>query len=139
MNEESRSNLFQKSATQQEQVASAIAEFNAVAASVYYDKHEIEKARKVGAADDSPRALNLYNIYDTHYKEFLAASTKLAAKVPPKLRPRILAIEDLWDKVLKHPLDKAGETAWFDELDAIRQEVFDSIAYHPRLEWQWRR
>jgi hypothetical protein len=130
--------FLQKIATQLDQVATALSEFYAAAASVYYGKYEIQKARKDSAADDSPRMLNLYEIYDTHYQEFLAASTKLAAKVPPKLRPTILAIEDLWDKILKQPLDKEAKTEWFKKLDDIRQKVFDSIAYYPRFEWLWK-
>jgi len=43
--------------------------------------------------------MTFYKLYDQHYREFLSSSTLLASLVPPKLREKVLKVEDVWDEI----------------------------------------
>jgi hypothetical protein len=126
---------FRDRLTWREQIAKSLADYYASAAAVYYAEREY--SRRIG---DSPeRQVTYYALYDQHYKEFLSASTFLASLVRPDLKDRVLSIEDLWDKKNEDPFEAVSGKTWFDELDAIRDEILRQIPYSSLTNPFWKR
>jgi hypothetical protein len=116
-----------------EQIAKSLADFYASAATVYYGAKEHEET-----AESDPNSIALYQLFDQHYREFLAASTMLASLVPPALREEVLKVEDVWDKIGDEGFSAVSGKQWFDLLDSVRYKILDSIAYSRISDPFWR-
>ena len=115
-----------------EQIAKSLADFYASAATVYYAAKDYQKS-------DHSRSnkLTFYELFDKHYKEFLASSTLLASLVPPTLREEVLKVEDVWDEIGEEGFQAVSGKRWFDLLDNVRYEILDSIAYNRLIDPFW--
>ena len=105
-----------------EQIAKSLADFYASAATAYYARKDYEGTK------ESDR-MTFYKLYDEHYREFLSSSTLLASLVPPKLREKVLKVEDVWDEIGAEGFEAVSGKKWFDMLDTVRYKILDSIAY----------
>jgi hypothetical protein len=116
-----------------EQIAKSLADFYSSAATVYYAAKDRDKC--------SPRSQEYFALderFDKHYKEFLSSSTFLASLVPPQLEDKVLEIEDTWDKINDDGFRAVPEKKWFDELDKLREELLDAIAYSRLFDPFWK-
>ena len=107
-----------------EQIAKSLADFYASAATVYYARKDYERT-----AESKSDRMTFYKLYDQHYREFLSSSTLLASLVPPKLREKVLKVEDVWDEIGQEGFEAVSGKKWFDMLDSVRYKILDSIAY----------
>ena len=107
-----------------EQIAKSLADFYASAATAYYARKDYERTEE----SNSDR-MTFYKLYDQHYREFLSSSTLLASLVPPKLREKVLKVEDVWDEIGNEGFEAVSGKKWFDMLDSVRYKILDSIAY----------
>ncbi len=107
-----------------EQIAKSLADFYASAATAYYARKDYERT-EVASSD----RMTFYKLYDQHYREFLASSTLLASLVPPKLREKVLKVEDVWDEIGNEGFEAVSGKKWFDILDSVRYKILDSFAY----------
>ena len=107
-----------------EQIAKSLADFYASAATAYYARKDYERTEE----SNSDR-MTFYKLYDQHYREFLSSSTLLASLVPPKLREKVLKVEDVWDEIGAEGFEAVSGKKWFDILDSVRYKILDSIAY----------
>jgi len=119
---------LQQSGMQREQLAKDLADYYSASASEYYADVDLEAAKAAGVDKSSAYYIELYRTHDHSYTRFLAASTKLASEVPPSLRDAVLSIEDSYDK-LPARQTKGSETAWFKQLDGLRERILDETAF----------
>src|SRR3981189_840825 len=110
-----------------EQIAKLLSDFYSSAAAAYYAARDFESAQHEKPEDDD---FAFYNLFDEHYKNFLFASTMLAALVHPDLRESVLEIEDFWDDLPKKGFSDQTSKSLFDTLDNIRYKILDSISYN---------
>lgn len=116
---------LQNSLARRQELANALADYYSAAASEYYAQADLNRANASNVSKSSNYYIELMKENDLHYRDFLAASSRLAMDVAPDFRDQVLSIEDEWDKINTHVPDATAETEWFKDLDKIRQAVLD--------------
>lgn len=128
---------LQSSMNQRDELANDLANFYSSGASEYYADEEVNS---FGSNTDKSSAyyLELHKEEDQHYKEFLAASVKLASELPPgDLRVKVLGMDDKFSDISGDENTK-NENDWFMRLDQIRNDILANTVFEKSLNPLWK-